>query len=130
MHFYFDKNLGFFEHALKEAVIKEKTQGRPLVLHSDNRSPMKAGTFRATLVTLGIVKFYSRHRVSNDNPYSESIFRIIKYRSEYPDKGFESLEDARDWVVKLVRRYNYEHHHSGIKFVTPHYSHRYLCRNI
>lgn len=120
----------YAETLIKKAVINEKIQGRPLVLHSDNGSPMKAATFQATLEALGIVKSFSRPRVSNDNPYSESIFRTIKYRPEYPEKGFESIEDARDWVARLVRWYNYDHQHSGINFVTPHQCHTGVYINI
>jgi len=113
----------YAEKLIKKAVIREKIQGRPLVLHSDNGSPMKAATFQATLEALGITKSYSRPRVSNDNPYSESMFRTLKYRPEYPEKGFESIQSARDWVTQLVHWYNYEHQHSGINFVTPHHCH-------
>ena len=113
----------YAERLIKKAVIKEKVHGRPLVLHSDNGSPMKASTFQATLETLGIQRSYSRPRVSNDNPYSESMFRTLKYRPEYPEKGFETIEDARAWVQKLVHWYNFEHQHSGINFVTPNQCH-------
>lgn len=113
----------YAEKLIKKAVMKENIQGRPLVLHSDNGSPMKAATFQATLETLGIQRSYSRPRVSNDNPYSEAIFRTLKYRPAYPEKGFETIEQAREWVVKLVYWYNQEHQHSGINFVTPHQRH-------
>jgi transposase InsO family protein len=111
------------EKLIKKAVMKEEIHGKPLVLHSDNGSPMKAATFQATLEALGIQRSYSRPRVSNDNPYSESMFRTLKYRPEYPENGFETLEAARDWVAQLVHWYNYEHQHSGINFVTPHQCH-------
>lgn len=91
----------------------------PLVLHSDNGSPMKGATLLETLYRLGITPSRSRPRVSNDNPYAESIFRTCKYRPGYPNKGFESLETARLWVLWFVRWYNHEHKHSGIQFVTP-----------
>ena len=68
---------------------------RPLVLHSDNRGPMKGATMLATLQSLGVVPSYSRPRVSDDNPYSESLFRTLKYRSEYPSRSFDTLEEAR-----------------------------------
>jgi len=113
----------YAEKLIKKAVIKENIKGRPLVLHSDNGSPMKASTFQATLEALGIQRSYSRPRVSNDNPYSESIFRTIKYRPAYPEYGFESIETAREWVMKLVHWYNYDHQHSGINFVTPNQCH-------
>lgn len=91
----------------------------PLVLHSDNGSPMKAATMLATLQTLGITPSNSRPRVSNDNPYAESIFKTLKYRPNFKVDGFMSLEDARLWCADFVRWYRTEHHHSGLKFVTP-----------
>ena len=98
-------------------------QGRlttmPLVLHSDNGSPMKGATMLETLYALGITPSNSRPRVSNDNPYSESLFKTLKYRPNYQPKGFESLKEAREWCSIFVHWYRYEHHHSGIKFLTP-----------
>lgn len=91
----------------------------PLVLHSDNGSPMKGATMLATLYQLGITPSNSRPRVSNDNPYAESLFKTLKYRPNYQPKGFESIEAAREWVRLFVKWYNYEHHHSGINFLTP-----------
>lgn len=98
-------------------------QGRlstqPLVLHSDNGSPMKGATMLATLYQLGITPSNSRPRVSNDNPYAESLFKTLKYRPNYQPKGFASLKEAREWVAGFVHWYNYEHHHSSLKFMTP-----------
>jgi putative transposase len=80
---------------------------------------MKASTFQALLEKLGIQSSYSRPRVSNDNPYSEAMFRTMKYRPEFPYKGFEDVPVARSWTGKFVHWYNCEHQHSGLKFVTP-----------
>jgi len=91
----------------------------PLVLHADNGSPMKGATLRATLQHLGIEPSYSRPRVSNDNPFSEAIFRTCKNRPGFLVKGFESLEAARTWVNGFVSWCNGEHRHSAIQFVTP-----------
>ena len=91
----------------------------PLVLHSDNGSPMKAATFLGLLEKLGIQSSFSRPRVSNDNPYSEAMFRTLKYRPDFPHKGFESLEEARQWAQQFVHWYNEIHLHSGLNFVTP-----------
>jgi len=91
----------------------------PLVLHSDNGTPMKGATMLETLYALGITPSNSRPRVSNDNPYSESIFRTLKYRPNYQPKGFASIEEARGWCDEFVNWYRFEHHHSGIKFLTP-----------
>ena len=80
---------------------------------------MKGATMLETLYALGITPSNSRPRVSNDNPYSESIFKTLKYRPNYQPKGFASLEEARNWVSDFVNWYRYEHHHSGIKFLVP-----------
>jgi putative transposase len=89
------------------------------VLHSDNGSPMKGATMLATLQRLGVIPSFSRPRVSDDNPFAESLFRTLKYRPEYPVEGFASVEDARRWVATFVHWYNHEHQHSAIGFVTP-----------
>lgn len=89
------------------------------VLHSDNGGPMKGATMLATLQRLGVVPSFSRPRVSDDNPFAESLFRTLKYRPEYPAAGFAALEDARCWVAQFVHWYNHEHQHSAIGFVTP-----------
>ena len=90
-----------------------------LVVHMDNGGPMKGATLVATLQKLGVTPSYSRPSVSNDNPYSESLFRTLKYRPAYPSGPFESIEAARMWVGDFVRWYNTEHLHSAIRFVTP-----------
>jgi putative transposase len=91
----------------------------PLILHSDNGSPMKGATMLSTLYQLGITPSNSRPRVSNDNPYAESIFKTLKYRPNYQPKGFNSLSEARLWCSNFVNWYRFEHHHSGLKFLTP-----------
>tara|TARA_B110000503_G_scaffold118735_1_gene179900 strand:- start:69 stop:371 length:303 start_codon:yes stop_codon:yes gene_type:complete len=90
----------------------------PDILHADNGSPQKSSTLRATLEQLGIEPTYSRPRVSNDNPYSESLFRTTKYRPDFPANGFVGVEEARNWALTFVRWYNEEHRHSAIKFLT------------
>ena len=80
---------------------------------------MKGATMIATLKRLGVVTSFSRPRVSDDNPYSESLFRTLKYRPEYPSKPFGSLDEANSWVRQFVGWYNTEHLHSAIRFVTP-----------
>ncbi len=90
-----------------------------LVLHSDNGGPMKGSTMLATLQRLGVVPSFSRPGVSNDNPFSESLFRTLKYRPEYPSRPFSSEQDAQRWVDAFVHWYNTEHLHSEIRFVTP-----------
>lgn len=90
-----------------------------LVLHSDNGGPMKGSTMLATLQKLGVVPSFSRPKVSDDNPYSEALFRTMKYRPEYPSGAFKSIEDAQAWVDEFVMWYNTRHLHSAIRFVTP-----------
>ena len=104
---------------MRRASLAEGLAGRSLVLHSDNGSAMKGSTMLATLEQLGVAPSFSRPRVSNDNAYAESLFRTCKYRPDYPNKPFGSLEEARAWTQKFVRWYNQVHRHSGLKFVTP-----------
>ncbi len=89
------------------------------VLHADNGGPMKGSTMLATMQRLGVVPSFSRPRVSDDNPFSEALFRTLKYCPEYPRHGFASLDAARAWVAAFVDWYNHQHLHSGIGFVTP-----------
>jgi len=104
---------------VRRACLAEGIVAQPLVLHSDNGSPMKGASMLETLRQLGVVSSFSRPRVSNDNAYAESLFRTCKYRPEYPGNGFASLDEARDWVSSFTRWYNTEHKHSSLKFVTP-----------
>lgn len=120
----------YAEALIKKATLAQGIKGQPLVLHSDNGSPMKAATFLATLEKLGVQSSFSRPRVSNDNPYSESLFKTMKYRPQYPFKGFSSLDEARLWVSKFVKWYNYTHLHSGINFITPYQRHYGLGESI
>lgn len=92
---------------------------RGIVLHADNGGPMKGATMVATLERLGVLASFSRPSVSNDNPFSESLFRTLKYRPEYPTQPFADLAAARAWVQAFVRWYNTAHLHSAIRFVTP-----------
>jgi len=73
----------------------------------------------ATLQALGVVPSFSRPSVSNDNPFSEALFKTLKYHPRYPERPFESLDSANAWVYAFVRWYNDDHLHSGISFVTP-----------
>jgi len=101
-----------------------------IILHSDNGSPMKGATMLTTLQRLGVVPSFSRPSVSNDNPYSESLFKTLKYSPWYPENPFENVVEAREWVANFVNWYNTEHLHSGIKFVTPNQRHQGLDKEI
>jgi len=104
---------------MRDICQRENIAPDQVVLHSDNGSPMKASTMLATLQALGVMPSFSRPAVSNDNPYSESLFKTMKYRPAYPSRAFESILAARQWVGMFVNWYNQEHRHSAIKFVTP-----------
>jgi transposase InsO family protein len=111
-------------NVFRKTYLREGIAGDSLVLHSDNGSPMKGATMLGTLQNLGVTPSFSRPSVSNDNPYSESLFKTLKYRPCFPEKPFDSLDEARVWVVEFQQWYNEEHRHSSIKFVTPGQRHR------
>jgi len=92
---------------------------RGLVLHSDNGGPMRGNTMIATLQWLGIVPSFSRPHVSDDNPYSEALFRTLKYTPAYPRVPFANVVSAQAWVTRFVGWYNGVHRHSAIRYVTP-----------
>ncbi len=106
-------------HLFTQACFIHGLQPEGLVLHSDNGGPMKGSTMQATLQKLGVIPSFSRPMVSDDNPYSEALFRTMKYRPEYPSGSFESVEQAQQWVDQFVSWYNTCHLHSAIRFVTP-----------
>jgi transposase InsO family protein len=109
---------------------REGVQRQQVTLHSDNGSPMKGATMLATLQQLGVIPSFSRPAVSNDNPYSESLSRTLKYRPGYPEHPFAGLLSARRWVKGFVDWYNHEHLHSAIRFVTPEQRHTGLDKEI
>jgi len=104
---------------ISNACLVNRIEKDQIVLHSDNGGPMKGATMLATLQRLGIAPSFSRPKVSNDNPYSESLFKTLKYCPSFPERGFASIDDARNWVKNFVHWYNNIHLHSGINFVTP-----------
>lgn len=109
---------------IKQACIDENIKEGQIHLHSDNGTPMKGRTMLAMLEVLGVVPSFSRPSVSDDNPYSESLFKTLKYHHTFPltDK-FSTIEDARVWSSKFAHWYNFEHMHSALKFITPHQRH-------
>jgi putative transposase len=107
-----------------KAYLREGIAGQLLRLHSDNGAPMKGATMLVTLQRLGVVPSFSRPSISNDNPYSESLFKTLKYHPSFPDKPFDTIEDARQWSAGFEQWYNEKHRHSALKFVTPGQRHR------
>jgi transposase InsO family protein len=77
-----------------------------VTLHSDNGSPMKGSTMLATMQSLGVAASFSRPSVSNDNPFSESMFKTLKYCPFYPTKPFATIMEASAWMEKFVQWYN------------------------
>ena len=104
---------------LRDICERENINKNALTVHSDNGAPMKGSTLRATMEALGVAASFSRPSVSNDNPFSESLFKTLKYRPEAPVKAFDNLTQARAWAQSLVDWYNFEHRHSAVQFVTP-----------
>jgi transposase InsO family protein len=101
---------------------------RGLILHSDNGAPMRSNTMISTLQWLGVIPSFSRPHVSNDNPYSEALFRTLKHVPAYPRLPFTGIACAQRWVVRFVDWYNSAHRHSAIRYVTPderHFGHEH-----
>jgi len=113
------ENSEFAADLMDQCCIQQKIQKNQLTLHADNGGPMRGATMLATLQSLGVIPSFSRPSVSDDNPFSEALFKTLKYRPSYPDGAFASLEEAREWVRRFTGWYNTQHLHSGIKFVTP-----------
>ena len=114
--------------AMMERLSKEVNL-KGITLHADNGGPMKGANMLAKLYDLGVLASFSRPRVSEDNPYSESLFKTLKYRPGYP-KCFQSLDDANNWVANFVHWYNHEHRHSGILHVTPEQRHKGIDKSV
>lgn len=108
---------------------RQNIQREQLTLHSDRGAPMKAKTVALLLSDLGVTKTHSRPHVSNDNPYSESAFKTVKYRPDFPEK-FGCIEDSRAFFDDYFFWYNNEHKHSGIAMLTPNQVHYGLSDTI
>ena len=116
---YAEENGENASEVMKDLCRREQIMPGQLILHSDNGGSMKGATMLATLQKLGVMASLSRPAVSNDNPYSESLFKTLKYRPAYPLKAFADIAAARTWATTLIEWYNHEHRHSAIRFVTP-----------
>jgi putative transposase len=110
---------------IKQACLDENITRDQIVLHSDNGKPMKGMTMLAMLENLGVISSFSRPSVSDDNPYSEALFKTLKYHPNFPMfTKFATISDAIDWCEKFVTWYNQHHLHSALKFVTPEQRHK------
>ena len=112
------ENARLAEALLADTATKQGIAHGQLTIHADRGSPMTAKPVAFLLADLGVTKSHSRPHCSNDNPYSESQFRTMKYRPEFPDR-FGSYQDAHTFCGRFFGWYNHEHRHSGIGFHTP-----------
>ena len=109
---------------IRQACLDESVNRHQLTLHSDNGTPMKGATMLAMLERLGVVPSFSRPSVSDDNPFSEALFKTVKYHPTFPmTEKFDTIFDARRWVIAFVNWYNHQHMHSALKFITPNQRH-------
>ena len=106
------------EHLLQEACLRQGIGRHQLTIHADRGPSMTSRTVAQLLLELGVAKTHSRPYCSNDNPYSESQFKTLKYRPQFPER-FGCLQDAQECCERLFDWYNQEHHHSGIALLTP-----------
>ena len=106
------------QRLIEETAAKQQIAPGQLTLHADRGTSMTSKPVAFLLADLGITKTHSRPHVSNDNPYSESQFKTLKYRPAFPDR-FLSMEEARSFCCTFFPWYNTEHRHSGIGFLTP-----------
>lgn len=106
------------ERLIADTIIKQGITADHLTIHMDRGSAMTSKSVALLLADLGVTKTHSRPHVSNDNPFSESQFKTLKYRPDFPDR-FTGIEHAREVSYDLITWYNGEHRHSGIGMMTP-----------
>jgi putative transposase len=107
-----------FKPLLNDAIAKNNVPPGRLTLHADRGGPMKAKATALLLADLGVTRSHNRPHVSNDNPFSESHFKTLKYQPQFPQR-FGCIEDARSFCRHFFDWYNRDHHHSGIGLMTP-----------
>ena len=103
---------------IEETVTKQEIEPGQLTIHADRGPSMTSKPVALLLADLGLTKSHSRPHVYDDNPYSESQFKTLKYMPEFPER-FGSIEDSREFLQTFFRWYNSEHHHTGIGLLTP-----------
>ncbi len=106
------------ERLIRETVVKEGIVRDQLTIHSDRGPSMRSQTVAQLLATLGITKSHSRPHVSDDNPFSESQFKTLKYQPDFPER-FDSFDHAMDFCGEFMHWQNHEHHHWGLGLLTP-----------
>jgi putative transposase len=103
---------------IEQTVERHNIEPGTLTVHADRGAPMRSKVVAFLLAELGVTKTHSRPYVSNDNPYSESQFKTMKYRPEFPER-FGCYQDAHRFCAEFFPWYNHEHHHSGLGYLTP-----------
>jgi transposase InsO family protein len=111
-----------FKALFEDAIAKHDVPAGQLTLHADRGGPMKAKATALLLADLGVTKSHSRPHVSNDNPFSESHFKTLKYQPRFP-KCFGCIEDAKQFCRDFFAWYNASHHHAGLGLMTPNQVH-------
>ena len=106
------------QRLIRETCVKENIEEGQLTIHADRGTSMTSQTVAQLLATLGVVKSHSRPQVSNDNPFSESQFKTLKYQPEFPQR-FASHEHGLTFCREFFPWYNDEHHHWGLGLMTP-----------
>lgn len=109
---------GLAKRLIRETCEKQGVVPGQLTLHQDRGAPMTAKTFPQMLIDLDVLASYSRPRVSNDNPHSESCFKTLKYAPAYPG-SFADMLESQIYFREFFPRYNTEHRHSGLGLLTP-----------
>jgi putative transposase len=112
------ESAALFKPLFDDAVVKHNVAPGQLTLHADRGGPMKAKATALLLADLGVTKSHSRPYTSNDNPFSESHFKTLKYQPQFPQR-FGCIEDAKTFCRSFFDWYNQDHHHAGIGLMTP-----------
>jgi putative transposase len=107
-----------FRPLFDDAIAKHNVPPGQLTLHADRGGPMKAKATALLLADLGVTRSHNRPHTSNDNPFSESHFKTLKYQPRFPQR-FGCIEDARSFCRRFFDWYNQDHHHAGIGLMTP-----------
>ena len=106
------------QELISETCVRQSIKPGQLTIHADRGTSMTSKSVAFLMADLGVTKTHSRPHVSNDNPYSESQFKTMKYQPDYPS-NFGSQVDARTWAQPFFDWYNNDHHHSGVALLTP-----------
>lgn len=123
------ENAELAKKLINNAILQQKVQPGQLTIHADRGASMKSKAVAFLLADLGVTKTHSRPYVSDDNPFSESQFKTLKYRPEFPEK-FGSIQDARAFCQDFFDWYNKRHRHTGIAMLTPEMVHYGLADEV